>query len=172
MPDEPAVDVLVAAFSQPPGGETDPAAAQATTNALFAIGHYGLVEARRATPDAEIAGAVEDVFALFELVPHLRLHLWAGGIAPDDANVRGTVTYFNELCVDPVFWMIHAELDRVWYTWQAHHDDAPPLDGDDASFAPLTADEGAWYGGGARRSLDELVDRDALPYAYDALYGH
>lgn len=172
LPDEPAVDTLIAAFSQPPGGTTDPAETEATTNALLAIGHHELVEARKPAPDAELVAAVEDVYALFNFVPHLRMHLWTGGVDPTDAGVRGTVTYFNELCVDPMFWMIHAELDRLWYTWELHHDGTPPLADEQARFAPLTADEGGWYDGGATYDLDQLVDHDRLPYRYDALFGH
>jgi hypothetical protein len=172
LPGEPAVDTLIAAFSQPPSGTTDPEAAQQQTNALFALGHHAAVSARKATPDTALIDAVEDVYAMFNLPPHLRLHLWAGGLDPADANVRGTVTYFNELCVDPVFWMIHTELDRIWYAWEEHHSDAPPLEGELAVFAPLTADEGAWYGGGKERHLDELVDHDRLPYSYAEGFGH
>jgi hypothetical protein len=122
------------------------------------------------TPDLTLVDAVDAVYSLFNFVPHLRMHLYAGGLAPDDADQRGTVTYFQELAVDPVFWMLHGELDRYWCTWQQTHDDDPPLTGDDAVFAPLPADDGAWYGGGNTYSLDALTDRDALPYTYDALF--
>ena len=84
--------------------------------------------------------------------------------------MRGTVTYFNELTVDPVFWMLHGELDRYWYTWEKAHADTPPLQGDDRSFNPLTASEGAWYGGGKTYTLDDLTAHDALPYVYDVLF--
>jgi hypothetical protein len=42
------------------------------------------------------------------------LNFWAAGLDPRNPNVRGTVSYFNELTVDPVFWMLHGELDRIW----------------------------------------------------------
>jgi hypothetical protein len=80
------------------------------------------------------------------------------------------VTYFNELTVDPVFWMIHGEIDRYWYTWEKSNTDKPPLTGDDAVFNPLLASEGAWYGGGKTYMLDELTAHDSLPYTYDALF--
>ena len=98
------------------------------------------------------------------------LHFWAGGLDPRNPNVRGTVSYFNELCVDPVFWMLHGELDRIWYTWETTHTGVPPLEGRDAVFRPLRPEEGRWYGGGRRYTLDQLVDHRALPYRYDALY--
>lgn len=167
LPDDPAVQTLLDAFAQPPGqGSAGPE----LTNALLEIGWRSAVELRAPTPDLTLVDAVDDVYSLFNFVPHLRMHLYAGGLAPDDADLRGTVTYFQELAVDPVFWMLHGELDRYWYTWQQTHDDDPPLTGDDAVFVPLPADDGAWYGGGDTYSLAALTDRDSLPYTYDALF--
>lgn len=50
--------------------------------------------------------------------PHNGLHVWMGG---DMASVP-TAAY------DPVFWLHHALVDRVWYLWQQSHPDAaiPP----------------------------------------------
>jgi hypothetical protein len=96
------------------------------------------------------------------------MHLWAGGLDPTNAAVRGTVTYFQELAVDPVFWMLHTELDRYWYTWEKTHTDKPTLSGDDAIFRPLDEHDGAWYRGGKEYTLDELTAHERLPYRYDA----
>jgi hypothetical protein len=167
LPSDPAVQTLIDAFSDPTkamSGGTD------TTDALFEIAWEAAVEAQKAMPDMMLVGAVKDVFSLFNFMPHLRMHLWAGGLDPENADLRGTVTYFQELCVDPVFWMIHGELDRYWYTWQKTNTDPPPLTGDDAVFNPLTADEGKWYGGGQTYTLDDLVAIDKLPYGYDKLF--
>jgi hypothetical protein len=172
LPDEPAVDTLIAAFSQPPGSTPDAAASEQTTNALFALGYRAAVEARKPAPDAALIAAVDDVYSVFNFMPHVRLHLWAGGLDPASADVRGTVTYFNELCVDPLFWMIHAELDRIWYTWELGHAGTPPLEGELAVFEPITADAGAWYGGGTTYELEALVDHARLPYRYAAGYTH
>lgn len=167
LPESAAVQTLVDAFGGPPSSSQQGAE---TTNALFEIGWIGAVEAQKAAPDTELVGAVKDVYGLFNFMPHVRMHLWAGGLDPANADVRGTVTYFNELTVDPVFWMLHGELDRTWYTWEKTHADEPPLEGDDRSFNPLTASEGAWYGGGKTYTLDDLTAHDALPYAYDVLF--
>jgi hypothetical protein len=167
LPDSAAVQTLVDAFGGPPSSSQQGAE---TTNALFEIGWIGAVEAQKAAPDTELVGAVKDVYGLFNFMPHVRMHLWAGGLDPANADVRGTVTYFNELTVDPVFWMLHGELDRYWYTWEKTHADKPPLQGDDGSFNPLTASEGAWYGGGKTYTLDDLTAHDALPYVYDVLF--
>lgn len=167
LPDDPAVQTLIDSFSAPPGSGGD---GEETVNALFEIGWEAAVEAAKPAPDAAIVGAVKDVYSLFNFMPHLRMHLWAGGLDPSNADVRGTVTYFNELCVDPVFWMLHGEVDRTWYTWESVNSGKPPLTGDDAIFNPLRESEGAFYGGGETYTLDELTDHDALPYTYDELF--
>jgi hypothetical protein len=167
LPNDASVKTLATAFSMTSGSMSGDAS---TTNALFEIGWEAAIEAQKPSPDAALIGAVKDVYSMFNFMPHLRMHLWAGGLDPQNANLRGTVTYFNELCVDPVFWMLHAELDRTYYTWQQSHTDGPPLTGDDTVFAPLSADEGAWYGGGKTYSLADLTAIDKLPYTYDQLY--
>ena len=80
------------------------------------------------------------------------------------------MSYFNELTVDPVFWMLHGELDRIWYTWETTHTGVPPLQDEDAVFQPLRREEGRWYGGGRTYTFPELVDHQALAYEYDALF--
>jgi hypothetical protein len=167
LPGDASVQKLSDALSNPSSGQSGGAD---TINALFAIGHRAAVERQKTTPDVALIGAVKDVYSLFNFIPHLRMHLWAGGLNPQNANVRGTVTYFQELTVDPVFWMLHGELDRYWYTWEKKHANLPPLEGEDAIFNPLTASEGAWYGGGKTYTLDELTQHDGLPYTYDALF--
>jgi Common central domain of tyrosinase len=167
LPGDEAVQTLSDALAEPP---EDAQGGIDAINALFTLGYYAAVEALEPTPDVALIAAVKDVFSLFNFMPHIRMHLWAGGLAPTNAGLRGTVTYFQELTVDPVFWMIHGELDRLWYTWEKTNADKPPLDGEDALFNPLTADEGSWYGGGKTYTLDELTRHDALPYTYDALF--
>ncbi|MFO0547376.1 MAG: tyrosinase family protein [Polyangiaceae bacterium] len=169
LPNDDNVQTLIDAFSTPPGSGSS--GDEETTNALFEIGWQAAIENQKAMPDPAIIGAVKDVYSLFNFMPHLRMHLWAGGLDPANANLRGTVTYFNELAVEPVFWMLHAEVDRLWYTWETENPgELPPLTGDDAVFNPLTASEGAFYGGGKTYSLEELADHDGLPYAYDQLF--
>ncbi len=162
-PDDAAVQTLLMSLGTPPA---DADAQVATTNALFELAHLAAVETRKSTPDAALVAAIKDVYSVFNFMPHLRMHLWAGGLHPEDAGVRGTVTYFHELTVDPVFWMLHAELDRVWYTWEEANEGAPPLTGEDAEFAPMH-EGGDRYGGGLAFTLDELTDHAGLPYTYD-----
>lgn len=169
LPGDPAPPKLLAVLTPEPH-EGAAVADTETINALFSLGHTAAVEIRKASPGHLLIAAVKDVYSLFNFMPHVRMHLWAGGLDPANANVRGTVTYFNELAVDPVFWMLHCELDRYWYSWEAKHDGKPPLTGEDAAFEPITASQGKWYGGGRTYSLDQLTDHAGLGYAYDNLF--
>jgi Common central domain of tyrosinase len=168
LPGDASVQLLSDALSQPPGDSSGGGAE--TFNALFELGWRAAVEGAKAMPDVTLIGAVKDVYSLFNFMPHVRMHLWSGGLDPANVDVRGTVTYFNELTVDPVFWMLHGELDRTWYTWEEANKGKPPLSGDDALFNPLRESEGAFYGGGKTYTLDELTDHGSLPYSYDQLF--
>jgi hypothetical protein len=168
VPGNADLQTVIAATN--PSYPKDPASQLAAFNALMAVGYLATSEAARDQPDQELIAAVESVFAVFRFPPHIVLHFWAGGLNPDNPAVRGTVTYFNELTVDPVFWMLHAELDRYWYTWQQSHATGPALQGRDALFQPLKRQEAARYGGGRRYELAELTAIRDLPYRYDAVF--
>jgi tyrosinase len=52
---------------------------------------------------------------------HNAVHLWVGGAAgPPDDNAGGTMT-LNTSPNDPVFWLHHANIDRLWDTWERRH---------------------------------------------------
>lgn len=139
-------------------------------NAALGVGYLGTVQITRPQPDREVLTAVKDVHAAATLAPHVLLHLWAGGVDPANPEVRGTVTYFNELTVDPVFWMIHTELDRWWYTWEQSHPGLPELTGEDTEFQPVLPEQGDWYGGGRIYTLHDLAPPQRLPYRYAELF--
>ena len=65
---------------------------------------------------------------------HGSVHIWVGGTM-SDASVSPA---------DPVFWMHHANLDRLWWQWynspQGNHQN-PPLTGTDAIMDPWTYTE-------------------------------
>jgi hypothetical protein len=168
IPDNPDLQLILAFID--PAYPKDAESLLAAFNAFLAIGHLASLEAAKPRPDRELIRLIKTLYSAFRFQPHPVLHFWAGGLDPRNPNVRGTVSYFNELCVDPVFWMLHGELDRIWYTWETTHAGVPPLQGEDAVFRPLRREEGRWYGGGRRYTLDQLVDHRALPYRYDALY--
>lgn len=82
------------------------------------------------------------------LPAHNHGHSWIGGIMN---NTRTSPT-------DPMFWLHHAQIDRLWHIWrQAHPAPAPPLTGSDRIMDP-------WA-----ESYDDLLDIGVLGYAYDSM---
>jgi tyrosinase len=65
---------------------------------------------------------------------HGSVHIWVGGTMAD-ASVSPA---------DPIFWMHHSNLDRLWWIWynspQGNHQN-PPLSGSDAVMDPWTYTE-------------------------------
>ena len=172
-PDNTDVKTLQTAATSPPPPADDIDAQIKLINAIFGVGYLATSQTVSPHPDQETISAVKAVFAAFIPGPHGVLHLYAGGLKPTGpgaGDVRGTLSYFNELAVDPAFWMLHTELDRWWYTWEQTHTGLPQLTGDDAQFQPLTSQEGAWYGGGRTYSLTQLASTRDLPYRYAKLY--
>src|SRR4029434_10711863 len=59
--------------------------------------------------------------------PHNRVHDWC----------FGTMSDISWSSVDPLFWLHHAEIDRIWSKWQAKHPKRhPALSGTDAIMDP------------------------------------
>ena len=59
---------------------------------------------------------------------------------------------------DPIFWMHHAEVDRIWQVWRkANPTVAPPLQGADRIMDP-------WA-----ESYDDLLETEKLGYSYDSV---
>jgi tyrosinase len=82
------------------------------------------------------------------LPAHNHGHAWIGGI------MNNTMTSPT----DPVFWMHHAEVDRLWEAWrQTHPTPGPLLSGPDRVMDP-------WA-----ESYDDLLNITALGYGYDSL---
>ena len=79
---------------------------------------------------------------------HNHAHAWVGGIMNNTSTSP----------TDPIFWMHHAEVDRLWEIWrQANPTPAPLLSGPDRIMDP-------WA-----ESYDELLDIAALGYSYDSM---
>lgn len=83
-----------------------------------------------------------------KLPAHNHGHSWIGGIMN---NTRTSPT-------DPMFWLHHAEIDRLWQVWrQTNSTPRPRLTGADLIMDP-------WA-----EAYDDLVDIAALGYAYDSM---
>lgn len=175
FPNNPAIQTIVETLKRSPeelkaAASQDPNATVKLLDAAFAVGYLATAEAAKPHPDQELITTVKTAGAAIISPPHVILHLWAAGVDPTNPTVRGTVSNFNELTVDPLFWMIHTELDRWWYTWEQSHTGLPPLTGEDTEFQPLMPKQGAWYGGGRLHTLSELAPTQKLPYRYDELF--
>ena len=63
---------------------------------------------------------------------HGRIHMWVGG----------TMSLLSDAPADPLFYMHHANIDRIWAGWQQHHPGShPALTGDDAIMDPWRVSE-------------------------------
>lgn len=81
------------------------------------------------------------------LPAHNHGHAWVGGIMN---NTMSSPT-------DPIFWLHHAEVDRLWHIWQQANSSAEPrLSGSDRIMDP-------WG-----ESYDDLLDTEDLGYVYDS----
>lgn len=81
------------------------------------------------------------------LPAHNQVHDWVGGIM---SNIMYSPT-------DPVFWLHHAEVDRLWHVWQVSEPNVdPPLIGNDAIMDPWT------------ETYADLRAIEALGYTYAA----
>jgi tyrosinase len=79
------------------------------------------------------------------LPAHNHVHDWTGGIM---SNTRYSPT-------DPIFWLHHGEVDRLWHIWQQQNSTAhPALTGNDRTMDP-------WV-----EKYDDLRSIEALGYIY------
>lgn len=114
----------------------------------------GTQPAARDLPSQESIQAIMDVDDWFnfsrrlEGVPfgaHNQVHVWVGG----------TMNNILLSPADPVFWLHHAEIDRLWHVWQQDHPDQNPnLSGADAVLDP-------WP-----ETVDQVLDIAGLRYTY------
>ncbi|MGO1543613.1 MAG: tyrosinase family protein [Gulosibacter sp.] len=146
----------------------------------------------RALADTEFAGGTADIppgfggprtlfhhgtegpstFGTLETLPHNVLHTVLGGSAPgqdpDDWRNLGLMTMPITAALDPIFWLHHANIDRVWEVWRRENPDISEpgwLDGPaDRSFVVPTPEGGEWI-----FTAREMLDTAALGYYYDSL---
>lgn len=92
----------------------------------------------------------------------LEAGLKLGGVITDKAHnhvhawVGGNMDWLASSPSDPVFWLLHAEIDRLWHIWQVANPTLhPDLGGDDRMMTPF----GLLY--------DEVSSIHDLGYTYD-----
>jgi tyrosinase len=82
------------------------------------------------------------------LPAHNHGHAWIGGIMNNPSTSP----------TDPMFWLHHAEIDRLWHIWrQTHPTPGPPLTGANRIMDPWAEE------------YNDLLDIAALGYAYDSM---
>jgi tyrosinase len=111
-----------------------------------------------------------------ESLPHNVIHGAIGGVAPggnpNDWRALGLMSMPITAALDPIFWLHHANIDRLWSVWlrdtQEQHDnptDTAWLDGPaDRQFVMPKSDQSEWT-----FSARDVLDTTALPldYSYD-----
>ena len=68
------------------------------------------------TPSHNTAPGGPDSFSVLEGLPHNKVHNCIGGVGPLDPGPYGYMTNFLSP-VDPVFFLHHANIDRLWDVW-------------------------------------------------------
>jgi tyrosinase len=99
---------------------------------------------------------------------HNRVHLWVGGVW-DFKNKRGPeqgTMSLNTSPNDPVFWLHHANIDRLWSQWeQIHGEQYKPVSG---SRRGQNLNDTMWpyRTVGIETTIAELLDINTLGYTY------
>ncbi|WP_037676907.1 tyrosinase family protein [Streptomyces griseus] len=92
---------------------------------------------------------------LLEEQPHNHIHGFVGGVMGDFASPR-----------DPVFWLHHANIDRLWSAWRTNPDHKNPTDADWLGFTHHFRDA---QGNRVGFKSQDLVDEQQLGYRYESL---
>ena len=109
-----------------------------------------------------------------EFQPHNWVHGLVGGADPNNSTLPGLMSDPDTAALDPIFWLHHANIDRLWASWNhgppAHKDPSaqtwlkgPASVGQRAFVMPMP-DGTTW-----EYTPEELVHLSALNYRYDDL---
>ncbi|GAB7529090.1 hypothetical protein PS3A_14990 [Pseudomonas sp. 3A(2025)] len=112
------------------------------------------------------------VHGAFEHQPHDMVHVYVGGQDPSDSDLVGLMGTPRTAGLDPIFWLHHANIDRLWQTWN----DLPTSLGDPTEskwlqgpasigehpFVMPTPEGEAWD-----YTPQQMVSLQALGYSYD-----
>ena len=87
--------------------------------------------------------------------------MWAGGSTvnpPQNRDQVGTMSDPEISPADPIFYLHHSNIDRLWDKWNENHTEKPDLQGQDALMDPWTYD--------LRR--DRIIDTKIFGYFYQS----
>jgi tyrosinase len=90
---------------------------------------------------------------------HNRVHMWVGGTTvnpPQSRDQLGTMSDPEVSPADPIFFLHHSNIDRLWDKWNENHTEKPDLKGQDAVMDPWPYD----------LSRDRIIDTKLFGYFY------
>ncbi len=116
---------------------------------ILDVGDFATFGGAAATAPLQQAGA-----GWLEGSPHNNVHSWVGG-------AMGIVAWSAQ---DPLFWLHHANVDRLWTAWDAQHPNAYPTDSTwlDQPFPFFAVD-----GQAVTITPSQVLTTTALNYRYD-----
>lgn len=92
---------------------------------------------------------------------HNVVHLWTGGMWTDASGAKHSGSMVpNSSPADPVFFLHHAQVDRLWFLWQKQHPDQG-FPASAAGFTPQTL-MWPWFD----RTIASVESTEALGYTY------
>lgn len=95
------------------------------------------------------------VVGVLERTPHGNMHVRVGGFMGS----------FNTAGLDPIFWLHHANIDRLWAVWR--HRNAAHVDPVDPQWLKMSFDFHDGTGAAVSRKVADVVDTAALGYQYE-----
>lgn len=116
-----------------------------------------------------------NVFGGIESQPHNLVHVFVGGQDPQNPRFPGLMSYPPSAALDPIFYLHHANIDRLWQTWlQEPASTGNPTDpnwlngpasiGERAFAMPMPPSGAPWY-----YTPGDVGNLSALDYMYDDL---
>lgn len=90
------------------------------TNSISAFYHYSVLNSLRAS-----SLSFSKMSSNIEYGPHAVVHTYLGGNGQGDNGDLSTMYSPN----DPLFWMHHSFVDKLWYDWQAQGNNIAKFDG-------------------------------------------
>lgn len=104
--------------------------------------------------------------------PHNLVHVYVGGNSPD-GQTYGLMSDPGIAGLDPIFYLHHANIDRMWAAWNEHEGNTNPVDSNwlagpaaagEREFVMPMPDGRSWV-----YTPKEVSSLDPLDYAYDSL---
>jgi tyrosinase len=114
-------------------------------------------------------------FGGIESQPHNMVHVLVGGSDPQNLRLPGLMTYPPSAALDPIFYLHHANIDRLWQTWlqeptstgnptDPNWVNGPASTGERAFAMPMPPAGAPWY-----YTPGDVENLSTLDYVYDNL---